>query len=221
LQAHVFSLPQIESVDLPGPSAVICMADSPSQLARIQDGGNVVARLDLVFNDSGDDFVLVRSPSEDDARRILAFVREHAPKVPHVIFQCQVGIGRSLAAYAAFIKLHGGNPKGALHKGTHNRALYRKILTVAGHQPDAEPSVSLVVRVKYAPDRTAAFLLSIQRQRYDNWEIIFVADGPNPTTRALLERANDRRVKLIETEKALGRWGTLTGSAVSTRAPAS
>jgi glycosyltransferase involved in cell wall biosynthesis len=105
------------------------------------------------------------------------------------------------------LKLHGGNPKTALRKGTHNRALYRKILAAEGWVPDAEPLVSLVVRVKYAPDRIAAFLLSIQRQRYDNWEIVFVTDGPNTAAKLLVERANDPRVKLIVTEKALGRWG--------------
>jgi len=207
LRAHAFSLPQIERTELPGRSAVVCMADSPSQLAVIKDAGNVIDRLDLVFNDSRDDFGLVRAPSGEDARKIVEFVQRHKDSAPHIVFQCQVGVGRSLAAYAAILKLYGGDPKPALHQGTHNRALYRKILAVVGLKPDAEPLVSLVVRVKYPPDRMLAFLLSIQRQRYDNWELVFVTDGPNTGARQLLERTNDPRIKLLETQKPAGKWG--------------
>jgi hypothetical protein len=207
LQVHVYSLPQIESRELPGRSAVVCMADSPAQLAVIKDSGNVAARLDLVFNDSKDDFGLVRSPSDEDARKIVEFVQAHTESAPHIVFQCQVGIGRSLAAYAAILKMYDGDPRPALYQGTHNRGLYRKILAAAGRQPDAEPLVSLVVRVKYAPDRMAAFLLSIQRQRYDNWELVFVTDGPNPAAGELVSRAGDPRIKLLQTEKPSGKWG--------------
>jgi hypothetical protein len=183
------------------------MADSVSQLAVIKDTANVIARLDLVFNDSRDDFGLVRSPSDEDARRIVEFVKAHEDRAAHIVFQCQVGIGRSLAAYAAILKMYGADPTSALHQGTHNRALYRKILAVAGLRPDAEPLVSLVVRVKYSPDRMAAFLLSIQRQRYDNWELLFVTDGPNPAAAEVVKGTGDPRIRLLETQKAAGRWG--------------
>jgi hypothetical protein len=68
-----------------------------------------------------------------------------------------VGIGRSLAALAALMKIGGADPRPLLHRGTHNRVLYRKILEAAGLHPDPEPLVSLVVRVKYSPDRLTAF----------------------------------------------------------------
>jgi predicted protein tyrosine phosphatase len=183
------------------------MADSPSLLAKINDAGNVLGRLDLVFNDSGDDFGLVRAPTDEDARKILEFVQRHKDSAPNIVFQCQVGVGRSLAAYAAVMELYGGDATEALHRGTHNRALYRRMLAVAGRVPRPEPRVSLVVRVKYAPDRMKAFLLSIQRQRYDNWELIFVTDGPNTAARAAVEGTADPRIRILETEKALGRWG--------------
>ena len=183
------------------------MADSRSLLACIYDEANVVARLDLVFNDCRDDFGEVRAPSDEDARRLLEFVRAHLGKVPNTVFQCQVGIGRSLAAYAAVLKLHGGDPRPALYKGTHNRNLYRKILAAGGMAPDPEPRVSLVARLKYAPDRMTALLLSIQRQRYDNWELVFVSDGPNAAAREVVEQHGDARVRLIETREPAGRWG--------------
>jgi len=206
-RVHAYSLPQIERTALPGPSAVVCMADSPALLASIKDAANVVARLDLVFNDAQGDFGLVRGPTDEDARKILAFVEQHQDKVPNIVFQCQVGIGRSLAACAAILELRGDDPRPALHRGTHNRTLYRKLLAASGRSPRAEPLVSLVVRLKYAPDRMAAFMLAIQRQRYDNWEVVFVTDGPNPQARAAVDAARDARIRLLETGEALGRWG--------------
>jgi len=206
LQLHAYTFLQIAQGDLPGPSAVVRMADSVPQLAPIRDAQNVKARLDLVFNDSGDDFGIVRSPSDGDAARILEFVRAQAD-TPHIVFQCQVGIGRSLAALAALMKIGGADPRPLLHRGTHNRVLYRKILEAAGLHPDPEPLVSLVVRVKYSPDRMTAFLLSIQRQRYDNWELVFVTDGPNAAAREVVARADDARVVVLETPTPRGRWG--------------
>ena len=206
LEIHNFSRMQIEQGALPGPSAVLCMADSPEHLATIRDRERVLERRDLIFHDATDDFGLVRSPSDEDARCILEFARRHE-SAPHLVLQCQVGVGRSLGARAALLKINGGDYRSALHPGTHNRALYRKILAVAGAQPDPEPLVSLVVRVKYGPDRMAAFLLAIRRQRYDNWELVFVSDGPNPQARAVLDWAADERVRLVETEHARGNWG--------------
>lgn len=206
-QLHVYSLPQIERTALPGPSAVICIADSPSLLAKIKDAQHVVARLDLTFNDSRDDFALVRAPGDEDARRILDFVDAHKQTVPNIIFQCQVGVGRSLGAYAAILEINGGDPRPTLARGTHNRTLYRKVLEAAGRTPRPEPRVSLVVRLKYSPDRMKAFILSIQRQRYDNWELVFVTDGPNPMAQSVADGTADSRIKVIQTTAALGRWG--------------
>ena len=42
---------------LPGQSAVICMADARDQLAVIEDTANVAARLNLIFNDTTDEFL--------------------------------------------------------------------------------------------------------------------------------------------------------------------
>jgi predicted protein tyrosine phosphatase len=204
---HVCSLPKIENEPLPGPSAVVCMADSPALLAKIKDEANVAARLDLVFNDSADDFGLVRSATDADALRILQFVDAHKATVPNIVFQCQVGVGRSLAAYAACLRLYGGDPRPALHQGTHNRNLYRRMLGVAGFQPEPEPRVSMVVRLKYAPDRMVAFILAMQRQRYDNWELIFVTDGPFPAAHQAVANVGDPRITVLGTERPMGHWG--------------
>jgi hypothetical protein len=206
MEIRALSRDQIESQPLPGPSAVISMADTPDDLAVIKDAANVVARLNLIFNDATEACHLVRPPSADDARKILQFVREQS-HVPYLVAQCQVGVGRSQAVMAALAKIHGGDPKPVLRGGTYNRRLYRILLAEAGVAVDPEPLVSLAVRVKYAPDRLRLFLLSMQRQRHENWEVVAVTDGPNPAAVQLVAEMRDPRIRLIETEQALGRWG--------------
>jgi hypothetical protein len=182
------------------------MADSREQLAVILDQTNVAARLDLIFNDATDEFLGVRPPGAEDARKILAFVEANR-EMPHLVIQCQVGVGRSLAVLAAVAKFGGNDNRPILANGTHNRRLYRELLTAAGVAREPEPLVSIAVRVKYAPDRLRLFVLSMQRQRYDNWELVAVTDGPNEAAARLAAETNDPRIRVIQTEKRLGRWG--------------
>ena len=67
--------------------------------------------------------------------------------------------------------------------------------------------MSISIRVKYAPDRLAAFIICMRRQRYENWELIAVTDGPNTQAVEVLRQMKDRRVKLVLTPRPLGRWG--------------
>ncbi len=206
MEIDIASRHKIETRMLPGPSAVISMADSEAQLAAIKDSANVRARLNLIFNDATDEFQLVRPPSMDDARRILEFVKDHGD-APFLIVQCQVGVGRSQAVQAALYKILGGDYQAVLHGGTYNRRLYHLLLAAANVAADPEPLVSLNVRVKYAPDRLQLFALSMRRQRYENWEVVAVTDGPNPAAARLVAEMQEPRVRLIETEKPLGCWG--------------
>lgn len=206
MDLHTRSRLEIETVPLPGPSAVICMADSPDQLAVIKDAGNVLARLDLIFNDAAEPYQLVRPPTPEHARSILDFVNAQT-RSPNLVIQCQVGVGRSQGVLAALLKIAGRDPRPVLEKATYNRGLYRKLLAAAGLTPEAEPLVSLAVRVKYAPDRLALFMLSMRRQRYDNWEVVAVTDGPNPQAAQFVKQISEPRLRLIETPKALGHWG--------------
>jgi hypothetical protein len=127
--------------------------------------------------------------------------------IPNLVFQCQAGVGRSRAALAALMKIYGVDPKEVLHQGTYNRGLYRRLLTAAGAALDPEPLVSMNVRVKYAPDRLRLFLLAMQRQRYENWEVVAVTDGPNESAARLVAEMQDPRIRLIQTERRLGCWG--------------
>ena len=206
MQIVVISHWLIEFEPLPGPSAVICMADSVEQLAVIRDESNVVARLNLVFNDAGEDFHLIRKPTLEDAQKILQFARQHC-HVPNLVLQCQVGVGRSQAVQAALLKIFGDCPRSILHNGTYNRSLYRLMLEAAQIPHEREPLVSITVRVKYPSDRLKLFLLSMQRQRHENWEVVAVTDGPDPAAACVVNEMQDPRIRLIETEKPMGRWG--------------
>ncbi len=206
MELFACSRKRIETTPFPGPSAVICMADSRDQLAVIKDAVNVAARLDLIFNDATEPYQAVHPPTLEDARKILRFVDDHS-HLPRLIIQCEVGVGRSHAVLAALFKLRNLNYKQVLAEGTYNRSLYRQLLAAANLPPDPEPLVSIAVRVKYAPDRLKLFLLSMQRQRYENWEVVAVTDGPNGAAARLVMDMQDNRIRLIETEKPLGRWG--------------
>jgi hypothetical protein len=206
METYTRSRFEIESQALPGPSAVIRMADSVELLATIKDSQNVVAQLDLIFHDTNESFHEVRPPTQQDACQILDFVHAHA-HVPNLVIQCQAGVGRSRAVLAALLKMYGDDPKSILHEGTYNRSLYRMLLAVAGIASDPEPLVSMNVRVKYAPDRLKLFLLAMQRQRYENWEVVAVTDGPNDLAARLVAEMQDPRIRLIQTERRLGCWG--------------
>jgi predicted protein tyrosine phosphatase len=208
MRTAAYSKLRIETEALPGPSAVICMADSVEQLAVIKDQANVIERMDLVFNDAGEAFGLVAPPGEEHARKILEFGERHRRSgTPNLILQCQAGIGRSHAACAAFLKFTGADTRDITKFGTYNRRLYKLILAAAGLPPEREPLVSMVIRVKYSPERLLAFILCMRRQRYENWELIAVTDGPNAGAAHIVDVVKDKRVRLIQTEKSLGRWG--------------
>lgn len=206
MNLHFCGRPTIEAAMLPGPSAVVCMADSESQLARIRDQANVAARLNLLVNDSSQSYSIVRAPTREDAEKILEFFRANA-HLPHFVAQCQVGVGRSQAVIAALLKINNSDPRPIFRHGTYNRRLYRLMLDVAGVPIDPEPLVSLAIRVKYSADRLQMFLLSMRRQRHENWEVVAVTDGPNPDAKAMVDQFSDSRIRLIETDTPRGCWG--------------
>jgi hypothetical protein len=189
------------------------MADSVEQLAKIKDTQRVVDRLDLIFNDAGGDYGTVKAPTLEHARAILSFVGRQNP-FTQIVAQCQVGVGRSQGVVAALGRIAGyESHKLMLRGGTYNRRMFRLLHEAAGIAVPAEPLVSIAVRVKYSPDRFWAFLLCMQRQRYENWEVVAVTDGPNADA-AHVEADFKRhhpgaieRLRLIQTAESRGRWG--------------
>jgi predicted protein tyrosine phosphatase len=194
---------------LPATAAVLRMADTADQAARFGDPASVQVHRLLVFNDSTVDCGLVRHPTRGDARAILAFYREAlAHDVPLFIAQCQEGVGRSVAVIAALLRERGRPEDMQLEKelrklGTHNRLLHRLLLEELGQPIAFEPLVSIVARIKYGRECVEGLILSMQRQRWKNWELVLVSDGPmmyELTTK-------DPRVRLVVTPESRGCWG--------------
>ena len=106
---------------LPGRSAVIRIADDTGLLAEPYDRENVVDTLDCIFADDA-------TPTEADAKRIAAFLREaeNNPRVECIVAQCQAGIGRSVAIAAAYSEANG---KPWEQMAVYNRTLYRLLLS--------------------------------------------------------------------------------------------
>jgi hypothetical protein len=50
------------------------------------------------------------------------------------------------------------------------------------------------------------------RTKRENWEDVAVTDGPNDAAVRFVAQVSSPRIRLIETEQRLGRWGHPTGS---------
>lgn len=203
---QAISADDLRTKKLPERTALLRMADSKELLVEPFDDITVHANCDLIFNDSSSDYGLVRSPTIRDAEAILKFYRESSGCL-NFVAQCQVGVGRSHAVVCALAKIRGQENRHILKNGTYNRKLYRLILEAAGVALEPDPLVSIVVRVKYDRDKLEAFMLSMKRQRYENWEVIAVSDGPN---RELWHQESKHRSGTfvpIQTLQPFGRWG--------------
>lgn len=212
IQLRMMSKEAIEQGNLPGPSAVLLMADSAEQLAKVKDGANCLDVLKLVFNDSTVDCGLVRKPTADDARAIVNFYGYAASSyrsdvVPsYFVAQCEAGVGRSAAVVAALLQLRGEEKESRLIRrvGTYNRLLYRLILEAGRQSVKPDPLVSFVVRIKYPVDRLMALLLSLERQRHDSIEVVAVTDGPMTVVETGFRKI---QLEVIKTPEPRGRWG--------------
>jgi len=220
---QAWSAEDIRTKHLPGPSALIRLADSGPQLIQPRNQANVIDTLDIIANDCTTPHGrLVQPPTPEQASRIVSFWQYHViAGTKHLIVQCQAGIGRSRAVVAA---LDQEQRSAMLRYGTHNRRLYRLLMLelhakgLTWLKVNDEPLVSMVVRVKYDWERMTAFYYSMARQRYENWELIFVSDGSNFVARDQADKLNRQsicqftdcdsgRVRYIETSEAKGYWG--------------
>ena len=200
---HAFSSVRIATSRLPGPSAVIRIADERELLPPIHDADNAVTVLDCVFEDQDGG---ERAPTAADASQIATFVRqaEADNRIEHIIAQCQAGVGRSVAICAA---VSASRNQRWENMAVYNRTMYDLLLAEFGRAAMPEPKVSLAVRVKYDTQSLLQFIISLRRQRYRNWEAVLFTDGPRPDVRELLAACPDQNLILMETPVRRGRWG--------------
>lgn len=199
-ELHAYCAESISSKLLPGRSAVVRFADEEGMLAPIYDKENAVIVLDVLCGDLAHDDAGMRAPTRTDARRIVEFcIQAKELGLPHFVAQCQAGIGRSVAVVGALAKKSGQE---WARRGTHNRKLYKMLLEEMEVPAEPEPLVSICVRVKYGPQFLMAFLLSLQRQRYENWEAVCFTDGSRSDY-----HATDKRICIVHNPERRGHWG--------------
>lgn len=205
LTLHAWSAEKLASKRLPGRTALLRMADEEALLVPAFDAENVVMQMDVFLYDAEEDYHNIESPTDEHAKVILEFFQDaEFSEADHFVAQCDGGIGRSVAVCAAIDRIRCIDVYPA---SGYNRRLYQSMLAVADVPLPVEPLVSLAVRVKYGPEKLHLFLLSMAAQRYDNWEVVAYTDGPNRDAEKVVEQFNDHRVRLIQTEKRMGRWG--------------
>jgi hypothetical protein len=203
MHLYAWSAEKLRTVELPEGCLLVRFADSEEQLCGYR--GNPAAVCDIVCLDCED--MWLKSPEMRHAEQITQFIKEHPAET--LIAQCDAGIGRSRAVVMALGRAGGADQSSIEKNGTHNRPLYRMLCQALGCPVKPEPLVALAVRVKYSIDRLQAFLLSLKRQRYDNWRVLFHSDGPNREMVEFCKQAHetDKRIYHMETNAVRGHWG--------------
>jgi hypothetical protein len=164
-------------------------------------------RLSLSFHDVDETCfdIGLTLPTFADAQRCLDFVYSNVSR--RIICQCDAGRGRSYATQLALCSIGSNDNKRPDNMFPYNKLWYRLLMEAAGLSVPVEPLVSLVIRQKYPPDRLQLLCLSMQRQRWQNWELIIVTDGPLPYLGRYLPAQYDSRIRVIYTDERKGRWG--------------
>jgi hypothetical protein len=207
MQVSILNRTQLEREPLPPNSAVLTLFDRNNTEPEVFDKSNCVDHLRVECNDVTEHMLGLDPPSNETAATILRFMLSHS-ETENFIVTCEQGTGRAAAVTAALFRLY-GNDKAAdelLFRGVHNRLLY-KLLMEEGRLPmPQEPLVSVIVRAQFPVNYIRSFMLSLERQRYENWQAVVVTDGPRPDIREELAHY-DGRVKLIETVERKWAWG--------------
>jgi len=69
------------------------------------------------------------------------------------------------------------------------------------------PQVSVIIPTFQRGPLLQRAVRSVLRQQYQEYEVIVVSDGPDPTLLPLIEKMNDRRLRLIALERHVGANG--------------
>lgn len=167
--------------------------------------------LEMAFHDITERCDGLVVPSYEQVIQIAAFIQQCHKAHGNVMALCEAGVGRSAAVAAGASQMLGIEyatvRDSILRRGAYNRRIYHLLLTAAELPTPPEPKVSIVVRVKYPLDALMGFIFSMQRQRYDNWELVVVTDGPNAEALELIRQLGDARIVPVETPERRGRWG--------------
>lgn len=110
------------------PHVVISISEPGSPAVRIANSPARLGLLRLTFHDAEEPFAGGTLLSEQDARAIVAFVREHRASVQLIVCQCEGGISRSAGVAAALSQWLNGGSSPFFSHFVPNRHVYRTVL---------------------------------------------------------------------------------------------
>jgi len=198
-QVFAWNQLSLEHHDLPGATALLQLAEIPDTVSPIHDPARVVDRLILYFDDL--------AKSDNPAKQAWDFI-DRNKDVPHLCIQCIQGVERSHATVAAIFKDRGIDNSPILLHGSYTRKWYQELLRERHIPLEREPLVSIIVSTYNNLDRLKFTHLSMKFQRYDNWELVIVTDGPHPAARKWIEEEKPEKVVLVETPETKSHWGS-------------
>lgn len=213
MKIKTMSREEFERDGVPYRSVLIQMADPGLPFAKHRSTSGCLVHCGRNFHDVDDGDNVLTTPALEDIKAILSSIQSGLKmNADYLVVQCEAGIGRSRAVAAAAYGVMDNRParRTMLAHCTHNRLLDDMIRKAAGLPAEPEPKVSIVVRVKYPIHYLKAFILSMVHQRYRNWELVVVTDGPNSLAKLVVASAKldyGDKFKFVETETPLGRWG--------------
>jgi hypothetical protein len=196
---HAGNTESVERHSLHGPTAVLQIFYDETLTVDIQDRANVVDHFALYQSD-------ILKP--ENIEKVWNFL-DRTRSVPYILIQDQNGAVYSHAVMAAAVRYGGANDISVRCRGSYDREYYFKLLAAKNVPAPAEPLVTVVVSTYGDPDHLRAFMLAMKFQRYTNWEVIVVTDGPNPNAAAVVEEElkRGRRISIIQTPERRGHWG--------------
>jgi predicted protein tyrosine phosphatase len=123
------------------PYIVVSVTDCEAPKAKIAESPQCLDILRLKFHDADvpqSDWVLI---SEQDARNIVAFIRQHLNTVQAVVCQCEAGMSRSAGIAAALSRWLQDDDTVFFQRYLPNRYVYRRVLEAA-QESDRHSSVN-------------------------------------------------------------------------------
>jgi hypothetical protein len=207
----------IESCDLRPGTALISMFNQDNGPPVIKGRASCVDILQFCCHDATEPMGNCVFPNQEIADSIYSFYLRNRGRVAALLIQDENAISLAPAVAGALIQIEGLDATRMLRAGPYNRLIYKLLMHSGDKSYPAEPLVSIIVRGWNPADFLLAFMLSMKRQRYDNWQAVIITDGPRPDLREMLssewlpidchEGVSNSRVKLLETKETTGFWG--------------
>jgi hypothetical protein len=187
------------SVTRPGSSPVKVRYDKPGTNPTLQ----------LTFSDCESHYGHLIPPTREDAQRIVGFANSLSETTKFLTIQCETGVGISCAIAAGLMDImatRGGTDNSIYYKRTsYNRRLWKLIREAGGLPPVQEPLATILLHAGWPVDRVVSFVMSMKRQRWENWSLLITRDFIDPEHEVVAEM--DSRIHFLPPFDGAGGWG--------------